>query len=133
MDSADSIAYKDQVRKAYRKQQEEYGQAQRYFLRPMRFNGKVRTPFFDTPQILGLMEYSGNNEISIEKFNREYEGIYSAYIKGMIVGTSLEGLPMPKPVEYAKMRNYNVTFKKGDIIKNPQFDPALEERFYRVV
>ena len=69
---------------------------------------------------------------AIEKFNKEYEGIRSAYVKGMIAGTSFEGLPLPKAIEYAKMRNYRVNFEKGDVIKNPQYDPALEERFYRV-
>lgn len=129
---AESIEYKKQVIEAFRQQGEDYQKSQRIFLRPMKFNGTTRTPIIDTPQILGLVATNGNKLIDIEEFNREYEGIHLAYIRGMVVGTSFEGLPMPDPVQYAKMRDYNVQFKKGDIIKNPFYDPAMEKRFYTI-
>lgn len=129
---AESNAYKKQVVEAFRKQKEEYCKAQKYFLRPVMCDGMLETPNLGSRDIVKLLSLNGSNTINILDFYVEYERIRQAYIKGMIAGTSFENLPLPKPVEYAEMRDFNIQFGEGDIIKNPVYDSELDKKFSEI-
>ena len=131
-DDEESRVYKQQVIKAFEDQEESYNRAQRFILRPMRFNDKPpRRPFTNSDTIVALMKLEGESEIYIEDFVREYEGLHHALIRGMIGGVNYQGLSLPKEVEYAKMRNYKVLFRRGDVIRNPDFCIDDYHRFYK--
>ena len=122
-EDADSKAFKKQVIEAFQEQEDSYDRAQRFFLRPMKVydgEGPCR-PIISSGDIEKLMKLEGESEIYIEKFAREYERLRQAYINGMISGIDYKGLALPKILEFAKMRNYKILFRKGDVIRNPDF------------
>jgi hypothetical protein len=121
MSDAESKAFKAQVIRHFEELEESYHRAQRFYLRDMNIDGKMERPNFGSDTILELFNLLGDVEITIEKFVQEYDRIQQAYISGMVIGTDLKGIPLPKPPAYAKARNYHIIFKKGDIITNPDF------------
>lgn len=130
---AESVMYKKQVIEAFSQQMDDYHRAQKYYLRPVKFEGVRETPNLGSRDIIKLIGLNGSTPINIIDFYLEYERVRMAYIDGMIAGTSFENLPLPKPVEYAEMRDFNIQCDKGDIIKNPLYDPELDKRFSKTL
>lgn len=101
-----------------------YYKRQKYLLRPMKICGRLEIPNVRAQFIVELFATNGSKEVYIQDFLEEYFGLVSKIIDGQLKG--YEG-GWPKIVDYALEKEYNVTFQKGDIMRNQHYDPSITQ------
>ena len=117
--------YKDFL-SAFRKDRLRYYKRQKFFLRPMVIDGELeRIPMVSTATIIKLFATKGSKKIYIKDFLNEYSKLSSQMIdRDWSEWEEKSGVtPIPWREDYAVEKDYDVWFKKGDIVLNPFYDP----------
>ena len=116
--------YED-FKRAFEKEEAKYYKRQKYFIRPMLLDDEWQIPVIPTDWILKIFAFQGSKEIYIEDLLKEYYQQRKERIDHHLETGEL--LPWIKLPDFVANKDYEVVFQKGDIIRNPYFDPSLLE------